>query len=164
MLNKNFLVLFLIFYCFASFAQEEPFKHRRIPDKIAQLEKIKIIETLGMNEETTLRFFSRRTENQKKIDELEGTIDKKLDELKSLVNSNQKIEDEKFKSIINEINDLRKQVGAEKDNFISSLSDILTYEQIAKFVVFERNFREELRDAIFRDKKMRKKMPPENLQ
>lgn len=162
MYYKNLIFLFLLVFSLTAFSQEEPFKHRKIPDKIAQLEKIKLIESLEMNEETTLRFFARRTENQSKIDELGNKIDKKLDELNNLVNSDKNIEDEKYKTIIDEINSLHQQVGIEKDKFIKSLPDILTYRQIAKYIVFERNFREELRDAIFKDRKMRKMKSPEN--
>ncbi len=159
---KNLIFLFLLAFSLTTFSQEEPIKHRKIPDKIAQLEKIKLIESLEMNEETTLRFFARRNENQSKIDELGNKIDKKLEELNNLVNSDNSIEDEKYKTIIDEINKLHQQVGIEKEKFIRSLSDILTYRQIAKYIVFERNFREELRDAIFRDRKMRKMKSPEN--
>ena len=164
MLIKNLLFLFLLTFSLTTFAQNEPFRHHKVPDKIAQLEKIKLIETLEMNEETTLRFFSRRTESQKKVDELENEIDLKLDELNNLLKSDKNVDEEKFKSIIDEINNLRKQVSTEKDNFVNSLTDILTYRQIAKLIVFERNFREELRDAIFRDRKMKKMRPPENMQ
>ncbi len=164
MFFKNSFFLVLAILSVSTFAQDGPFKPHRMPDKIAQLEKIKLIETLRMNEETTLRFFSRRTENQNKVDELENKIAQKLDELNDLINSEKKVDDEKYKSTIDEINNLRKQISIERENFFNSLSDILTYKQIAKLIVFERNFREELRDAIFKDRKMRKMKPPENMQ
>ena len=46
------------------FAQrgEGPGEWGRMGGQIEQLEKIKIIEELNMDEETTLRFFSRRNE------------------------------------------------------------------------------------------------------
>jgi hypothetical protein len=164
MIYKKILLLTIATFSVLTFGQEGHFRPGRTPDRIAQLEKIKLIETLGMDEETTLRFFSRRTASQNLIDELEIKIDNQLDLLDSLVNLNTKTDNEKYKSVIAEINNLHQQIVNEKETFINSLSDILNYKQIAKLVVFERRFREELRDAIFKDRKKRKMGPPDDAQ
>ena len=72
MKKYSFLVLILIFSINTNWAQEEPpFMHEGMRrGRLAELEKIKLIETLEMDEETTLRFFSRRSEHMKNQKEL----------------------------------------------------------------------------------------------
>jgi len=136
--------------------QEDFRKHGRFPERIAELEKIKLIESLDMDEETTLRFFSRRAEHQKKVESIESKLDSTINELNQMLNSENEINDEKYKNYIGQINSLHLVIDNERGKFFNSLNDILSYRQIAKLIVFERNFREELRKAIFKERKFRK--------
>lgn len=153
--NNSFIVIMICFAPFV-FSQEGHYKPRKIPEKIAELEKIKLIETLNLNEETTLRFFARRNEFQKKTSEIENEIELKLDELSKLIAPESNAGDENIKPIIDEVNYLRKKLAVEKENFLNSITDILTYKQIAGLIVFEKKFREELKNAIFRERRQKK--------
>jgi hypothetical protein len=126
-------------------------KHK-VPERIMQLEKIKLIETLEMDEETTLKFFARKSESDREMEKIQNTIDEKLDKMEQMINSDNAI-DEELKAAIEELNLLHQKLDKNKTDFIKSLNDILSYEQIAKLVLFERKFREELRRAIFKDRK-----------
>ena len=126
-------------------------KHK-VPERIMQLEKIKLIETLEMDEETTLKFFARKSESDREMEKIQKAIDDKLDMMELLINSNN-LQDEEFKTALDEINLMHQKLVENKTNFIKSLNDILSYQQIAKLVLFERKFREELRRAIFKDRK-----------
>ncbi len=137
-------------------AQRELDMRPGIHDRIDQLEKIKLIETLQMDEETTLKFFARRSEFKNEMEEIHKNIDDKLDKLEKAVNSNN-VKDEELKSLIGELNQLHKQLDINKEQFTNSLTDILTYTQIANLVLFERKFKEELRKAIFKDKRMKRR-------
>jgi hypothetical protein len=57
--------------------------------------------------------------------------------------------------MIVEANSIHKQIVQSKSDFISSLDDILTTEQIAKLIIFERRFKDELRRAMFKGRKFR---------
>ena len=52
-------------------------------EKIEQLEKIKLIEALDMDEQTTLKFFARRNESRSRIDKLNDSLDTITDNLES---------------------------------------------------------------------------------
>jgi hypothetical protein len=41
----------------------------------------------------------------------------------------------------------------ERERFFNSLNDILTYKQLAELTLFERRFREEIRDVLFHKKR-----------
>ena len=140
------------------FSQPERWRNEEMRGKFEQLEKIKLIEALGMNEETTLRFFARRSEHQKQQEEIQKKINEKIDNLELIFKSGRVATVDELKSNINEVNSLRSELEKNRTDFIDSLSDILTYDQIAKLIIFERNFRDQVRKLIMKD---RKPPPPE---
>ena len=151
------LILSLVIVISVSVTLTAKGKHHRrnqVPDKILQLEKIKLIEILEMDEETTLKFFSRRSEFEREMDGIHKAINEKLDEMEQMVNSDN-VRDEELKTAIEDLNLKHQKLDNMKADFINSLDDILSYEQIAKMILFERRFKEELRKAIFKDKRMR---------
>ncbi|MEE9448488.1 MAG: hypothetical protein V3V72_00430 [Ignavibacteriaceae bacterium] len=152
-MKKLFLLLIIIVSVSVTLnAQRKQDRKHQVPDKIEQLEKIKLIETLEMDEETTLRFFSRRSEFEREMDKIHKAIDEKLDKMEKMVNSDN-VQDEELKAAIEELNLMHQKLDKNKADFINSLTDILSYKQIAKMVLFERKFREELRRALFKDKR-----------
>ena len=151
------LILLLIIIVSVSVTLTAQRKHDRkhqVPDKILQLEKIKLIETLEMDEETTLKFFSRRSKFERDLEEIHKAINEKLDKMEQIVNSDN-VQDEELKSSIEELNLMHQKLDRIKADFVNSLDDILSYEQIAKMILFERRFKEELRKALFKDKRMK---------
>lgn len=145
------VVLFLI--SSAIIAQRGKWQDEEMRAKFEQLEKIKIIETLQMDEETTLRFFARKSEHQKQQDEIHEKIRFKIDNLDVIFKSGRVATVDEIKTNINEINALSNQLEKNRTDFINSLSDILSYEQIAKLIVFERKFKDEIRRLIIRERK-----------
>ena len=150
----NFLIMMIIF---SGVIFSQPDRWRGKDDdmrgKFEQLEKIKLIEALGMNEETTLRFFARRSEHQKQQQEIQDKIDKKIEDLDIIFKSGRVATIEEIKSDINEITSFQSQLEKNRVEFINSLSDILSYEQIAKLLIFERKFRDEVRRLIMKERK-----------
>ena len=154
-MKKLFLLLIVITVVSVTLtAQRKHDRQHQVPDKILQLEKIKLIEILEMDEETTLKFFSRRSEFEREMDGIHKAINEKLDEMEQMVNSDN-VRDEELKAAIEDLNLKHQKLDNMKADFINSLDDILSYEQIAKMILFERRFKEELRKAIFKDKRMR---------
>jgi len=157
---KTTIIILITSFVFSSllYSQREKWRDEEMRGKFEQLEKIKLIEALEMNEETTLRFFARKTEHQKQQEEIQQNIDKKIDALEIIFKSGRVATIDELKSNINEINTLRSELEKNRTDFINSLSDILSYDQIAKLIIFERNFRDQIRQLIMKD---RKPPPPE---
>ncbi|MEJ2614247.1 MAG: hypothetical protein P8Z35_04770 [Ignavibacteriaceae bacterium] len=124
--------------------------HKEIREKIEQLEKIKIIETLKMDEQTTLKFFARRTEFKDKLKDLMYKENKLLDKIDDFIKSSQEKNNSKYQGLIEQYFDLDQKIFDARKSFITSLSDILSQEQIAKLLVFQRQFREEVREILFK--------------
>ena len=124
--------------------------HKEIREKIDQLEKIKIIETLKMDEQTTLKFFARRTEFRDNLKSLMDNENGLLDKMNEFIKSSKDKNNPKYQDMIDQYFGFEQKIFDAKKNFITSLSDILTQEQIAKLLVFQRQFREEVRDILFK--------------
>ena len=124
--------------------------HKQIREKIEQLEKIKIIETLKMDEQTTLKFFARRTEFRDKLKDLMDKENDLLDKMDNFIKSSKDKNNSKYQGLTEQYFDLEQKIFDAKKSFITSLSDILSQEQIAKLLVFQRQFREEVREILFK--------------
>lgn len=146
------LVIFAILSSFLP-AQKGKFQDEEAREKFEQLEKIKLIETLQMDEETTLRFFSRRTEHRNQQDAIQEKIKSNIDNLDVMLKSGRAVSIEELKSKINEINTLELQLEKNKVEFLNSLSDILSYEQIAQMIIFEKRFRNEVRKLLMKERR-----------
>jgi hypothetical protein len=131
--------------------KEKKMKNR---EKLEQLEKIKLIESLDMDEDTSIRFFARRNESKREIQELEKKTDDIILELEKSFNSEDKNQNEKQKQLISEMLKNRESIEIKRNQFVNSLGDILSTEQIAKLIVFEKRFRDEIRNVLF-DRKSR---------
>ena len=134
-------------------AQKGKWQDEELRAKFEELEKIKLIETLQMDEETTLRFFARQSEHKTQQEQIQDKMKTLTDNLEDLLKSDEDISPDEFKSKINEINNLQLQLEKNRIEFINSLSDILSYEQIAELIIFEKKFRNEVRKMIMRDRR-----------
>jgi len=131
------------------YSQDEKKEDRDPREKIESLEKIKLLETLDLDEETAIKFFARRNDHKEKMrtlmDEQDAQYHKIEDKLSSLTNEN----DPELKKMIGNYLSVYQKMDDERKRFFNSLSDILTLKQQAKLAIFERRFRQEIRDILF---------------
>ncbi len=118
--------------------------------KIEELEKIKIIDALGLSEQTSVRFFARRRDYKNKVEKLFGQASDLLNKMNELSQKDGDKNDPQYKKLIDEYLEISKKIVKNRNEFFASLNDILSEQQIAKLLVFERKFREEIRDALFK--------------
>lgn len=155
-----FVIILVVVVSLFSYAQEQEQKYekrfddRKMLKKIEQLEKSKLIELLNLDEETSIRFFARRNEHQKKIKLIFDEREKIIQDLKKNLDE-EKRNDAYYKEQVSKLIELENRVCSERENYYKSLSSILQPQQIAKLAVFEFMFRKELTHSIFR------KMPRE---
>lgn len=118
--------------------------------RIEQLEKIKLIEILNLDEETAIRFFTRRRDNQMKVKEILDQRDAAINELENEIKNGSQTNDAFYKDQVNKLISLESRITSERENFVKSLSDLLTPLQIAKLIVFESKFRREVRETLMK--------------
>ncbi len=129
--------------------QEMRKQERQRMHRVEQLERIKLIESLDLTEEQSLKFFARRNEHRKEIENIEKKIDEVMEEMHKLLNRND-VKESRLKKLNEEVLTNREKIETKRKQFISSLTDILSTEQISKLLLFERRFREEIRDLIIK--------------
>ncbi|MFA5805928.1 MAG: hypothetical protein WC879_14930 [Melioribacteraceae bacterium] len=148
---KKIFLLFILFSILlsTSYSQERmrQGKDQRPLQRIEQWERMKLIDVLNLNEDTAIRFFARRNENQNKMKEI---LDQRDDAIRDLENEirNGTQNDALYKDKVNALLSLENNIGKERENFLRSLSDLLSPMQIAKMVVFESRFRKEVRETL----------------
>ncbi len=152
MKNLFITLLTVILLTSISFPQQMKEKGMKNREKLEQLEKIKLIEALDLDEETSIRFFARRNDSKKEIQELEIKAEDIISELEKSFNSENKNQSENQKQLISEMLKTRESIELKRNQFIDSLNDILSVDQIGKLIVFEKKFRDEIRQVLF-DKK-----------
>lgn len=135
--------------------REKPFSKR-----FEELEKIKLIETLNLKEDIVVKFFARRNKLKNEIAEIHDEKENTITKLEDLIENNKTETD--YAALIKKINENEFKLFEKKQKFVSSLSDILTQEQIAKYLIFERNFRKDVKNLLI--EKGRKKYSKEKRQ
>ena len=152
---KNVFLFFIIFSFMAIGIYAQPFGNRQSGPmkKIEELEKIKLIEALQMNEETTLRFFSRWDQFKNNQHKLVISSNDVLDKLDRVVRNNSDENNPEITKMIDTFFGIEKQIQKNKRDFIYSLKDILDQNQIAKLLVFEKKFKDEIRNFLFKQRR-----------
>ncbi len=148
---KKIFLLFILFSILlsTSYSQERmrQGKDQRPLQRIEQWERIKLIDVLNLNEDTAIRFFARRNENQQKMKEILDQRDNAIGELEDEIRSGNQ-NDASYKDKINALLSLENNISKARENFLRSLNDLLSPIQIAKMVVFESRFRREVRETL----------------
>jgi hypothetical protein len=154
-MKTQITILLMLVFAITAFGQRhEGFgMKKKNRSKIDELEKVKLIEILDMDEETTLKFFSRRNEFRNVTESLMENRDNLLNDFHDILLEDE-IEDKSvYSDHVNKILEIEKSIINKRIEFISSLEDILTEKQIGKLVVFEFKFRKDLRDLLFRHRR-----------
>ncbi len=147
-----FVIVIILFSTALFYPQKMRNRMMQKKGKLEQLEKVKLIEALDLKEDVAVRFFARRNESRSEIETLENKVDEILVELENTFNSKDKNIETKQKQLVTEFCKTKETVNQKSIQFIKSLNDILTTEQICKLIVFEKKFIEEIRNVLL-DKK-----------
>ncbi|MGE5812680.1 MAG: hypothetical protein ACM339_14320 [Ignavibacteria bacterium] len=153
-MNKKIILMTLLLFSSSFINAQDDRHHRKGPgEKMKDLEKLKLIEALDMDEETTLKFFSRRNAHMDKMEVLRKKEDNLIEELNDLAQSTENQDDPQIKKMIDESFKIRDEMDEERKIFINSLADILTYKQVAKLIAFEPRFKKEIREILFKERR-----------
>ncbi|MBI5727320.1 MAG: hypothetical protein HY965_05675 [Ignavibacteriales bacterium] len=116
--------------------------------KMDQLERMKMLDALQLDETTSIKLMSRFKDFRIRQREFNFDMDSLAFELKQQLDGNR--EQNQIKRLSEEYVKTEIAFNKNRIDFIYSLSDILTPEQIGRLLVFERNFKKELQDLIIR--------------
>ncbi len=142
------LAVALLFGCveLATAQPSMPPPDQRPMERIERLRKVRLIEMLDLKEDQSVRFFARMNEHEKARRELKRQKGEVLDRIERLVRNH--ADDSEFEKEYPEVRAIDAKLAEENWNFFDSLKDLLTPEQRGKFLLFERHFDMELREAM----------------
>ena len=149
-----FICILLIGMSSVFYAQEPMREDRRPPvEKIAQLEKAKLIEILDLKEDVAVRFFVRRKDYREKQRSLFDQRDELIRKIEQKLKDGANQSDKEYKDQLDEIFSLDQKILQQKEKFFSSLNDLLTPQQILKLAVFDNRFMREIRKLLMEGRK-----------
>ena len=115
-------------------------------ERLEQLRKVRLIEFLDLKEEQSVRFFARLNEHDREKKALMDEKNETLDRIERLIRNRGK--EEEFRKLFADVESVDQRINEMQRSFFDGLSDILTVEQQAKLLLFERHFTKELREAM----------------
>lgn len=150
---KKLHVVALIFtlslmICTILLAQDQPPMRGPAAERIDQFKKVRLMETLKMDEETSIRFFSRYNKYTESLRTIQKEHNELVDQLQKLNNSN--ASNSEIEQAIKDIGMIEEKIAETRSKFLVELKEVISIKQIAEYVVFERNFNRNLRE-IMRD-------------
>ncbi len=139
-------VFFLFCAGFAAAQTTMPPPNQRPMERIERLKKVRLIEMLDLKEDQSVRFFARMNEHDKARGELKRQKGEVLDRIERLARNH--ADDKEFEKEYPQVRAIDAKLAEANWVFFDSLKDILTPEQRGKFLLFERRFEVELREAM----------------
>ena len=115
-------------------------------DRIESYKKVRMLEVLKLDEEQSAKFVTRYNKHQETMRGFEKERNGLVDKLDGEVQA--KASDAEFDETFNVLIDLDKKISGQRLQFLTELKEVLSNKQIAEYIVFERNFVRELRQAI----------------
>ncbi|CUT05635.1 hypothetical protein [Candidatus Kryptobacter tengchongensis] len=143
-MRKTILVFGMIaFLVMSSFSQG--FMGQRWRERILEFKNFHLLVILNLHEQTYVKFLSRYTKFSNDIDAIEVERERIVNEIETKLRKGDK---DGYDRAIQGLIDLGKKEYELRLNFYKELKEILTDQQIAQVIVFERNFRREFMETV----------------
>ncbi len=148
LLTSFAVLIFAIAVTVTLFAQDQPPMRGPGAERIEQFKKIRIMEALKMDDETSIKFFTCYNKHTEAMRVIQKDHNALIDKLQDLCNSNANNSD--IEQAIKDVEMSEEKIAETRSKFLDELKGIISIKQIAEYIVFERNFNKNLRE-IMRD-------------
>lgn len=141
------LVIALVTFQMLASAQDEqlPLQGKAV-ERVEQYKKIRMMEVLGLDEQTSIKFFARYNKNQEFMRDLRQKQIQTVQRIQALRKA--KASDAEYGRVIEDLRALEDQVNEAKSKYIDRLKEVLSNKQLAEYLVFELRFQQNLRDLV----------------
>lgn len=146
---KVFFLLLVIFTTgeLSSQPPDQPPMRGAAFQRLATMKKVKLMEVLNLDEAKSDKFLAKYTAYENKMINLHNNMDQVTRELEELMR-NEKVKSNELKTKIDEILKLNQEHSKLLSERLKDFQSILTDEEFAKVILFERNFNSEVRRKI----------------
>jgi hypothetical protein len=125
---------------------DEPGGPGRPFERIQQLRKVRLVEMLELKEDQSVRFIARYNAFEEQRKKAMAERGEAMDRLERLVRN--KADSTEYARAFGEIMKIDDAMVDQRKQFFLGLNDLLTIDQRAKMMLFERRFQKELREAM----------------
>ncbi len=144
--KARLLCIVLLLISVDLYSQEPMPMNPQAAERLEQLKKIRLMEVLRMDEETSLRFFSRYNKHEEEMREFEMKRNRLIDRLQQLRGSD--APDAELQRLTKEIRATGEEAYRTREKYLDEISRLLTAKQFADYIVFERAFLRNLREMM----------------
>ena len=113
------------------------------------------MEDLGMDEKQSIQFFSRYNKQRENMSELAKQRGEILKKLKTQISNNS--QQSELDATLQQYLDMNNKMLSNEEKFLSEIKDVLSPQQVVEYVVFQQDFRDDMR-ALMNDLSTRKKI------
>lgn len=132
-----------------SFAQRRrpfPDQIRPKPERLEKFRKMRLIEVLKLNEDDAVRYFAKQSAHEDTQRDLMKQRNEILDVMEENIRGNGGTKELQVQS--DKVLEIDRKIFTERQRYQDEMRKFLTPEQFAKFLVFERNFGKQLKNAL----------------
>ncbi len=115
-------------------------------ERVESLKKVRLMEALKLDENQSVKVFARYNKHRELMRSIEGEAGTLIEKLEGQIEAN--APDAEYKQTLSALLDVDRKKHDARAKYIGELQDVLTPKQIAEYMVFERNFARDLRQAI----------------
>ena len=115
-------------------------------ERIEQYKKVRMMDELKLDEETSIRFFARYNSHQEELRKLNDKRNELIDELQALRRRN--ASDADYRKVLNELKVLANPAIELREEYFTDLAEIFSPKQMAEYFIFERKFIQNLREIM----------------
>ncbi len=115
-------------------------------DRLDKFRKMKLIEALKLNEEDAVRFFAKQSAHEDKVRELMKSRNEAVDDLEKAARDDS--DQKNLGPLADKLMATDQKIFEERQRYQNEMRQFLTIERFARFLVFERNFGRQVRDAL----------------
>lgn len=119
---------------------------RQAFERVESFKKVRMMETLKLDEDQSVKLIARYNSHREKMQDLDQEANVLFDKLESLIQSNASESD--YNQAFAAVRDYERRRSEERQKYYNDLKEVLSPKQLAEYMVFERNFARDLREAV----------------
>lgn len=116
------------------------------PERLEKFRKMRLIEVLRLKEDEAVRFFAKQNGHEETVRGLMKSRNDIVDRLEEAVKEDG--ESATIGTIADQLMEVDKKIFEERQRYQGEMRQFLSPAQFGRFLVFERNFGRQVRDAL----------------
>ena len=115
-------------------------------ERVEQFKKIRLMEILSLDEQSSIRFFARYNKHQESMRDIRMKQAGLFQQIQALRRSG--ATDAEYDKVLSDLRALQNQTHEAREKYMNEISEVLSKKQLAEYIVFEVRFELNLREIL----------------